>query len=59
MKGRAILDVCDESGVREMSLLQRTDKALFRKLDDAAGELLLFSITADGKRITAIEPRAQ
>ena len=59
MKGRAMLDVCDESGVREMSLLQRTDRALFRRLDDAAGELLLFSITADGRRITAIEPRAQ
>jgi SAM-dependent methyltransferase len=59
LKGRALIDVCDESGVRELQLLQRTDKALFKHLDDCAGEPLLYRIEVDDKRITSIEPRVE
>jgi hypothetical protein len=51
-KGRALLDSCDATGVRELSMLERVDRAYFRKLGDSAGELLIERWTLDGDRIT-------
>ncbi len=56
-RGRALLDVCDENGVRELAYLQRTDKALFRSLGDTAGEPWIFEVEVEGRRITALERR--
>lgn len=55
-KGRALLDVCDASGVRVLTLLQRTDRALFRRLADFAGEDPLVRIEATGARVDSIAP---
>ena len=57
LKGRALLDACDESGVRELSLLERTDKRLFKRLDRAAGEPLIFDVEVDERRIIALSQR--
>ena len=56
LKGRALLDVCDASGVRELALLERTDKAMFKRLD-RAGEVSVVDVDADGERIQRIAPR--
>src|SRR5262249_31723078 len=53
-RGRAELEVCDVSGVRALDFLQRTDKALYKELDDTAGEPLLFDGVVEGRRITRL-----
>jgi SAM-dependent methyltransferase len=58
-KGRAALDVCDASGVRELSFLERTDKTLFKRLDRAAHEPLLRELGVDGDRATVIRERGR
>lgn len=54
-KGRALLDSCDASGVRELAILERLDKRYFRRLADSAGEVLIERWTLDGNRIIARE----
>lgn len=44
-RGRALLDLCDSSGVRETPLLQRTDKALFKDLKKSVGVVRFFGET--------------
>jgi SAM-dependent methyltransferase len=56
-RGRGFLEVCDAEGVRELDLLQRTDKALFKELEDMAGKPLLFDATIEGKRLCALTRR--
>ncbi|MEM8709640.1 MAG: small ribosomal subunit Rsm22 family protein [Planctomycetota bacterium] len=52
-RGRALLDLCDESGVREASLLQRTDKALFKDLKKSTGVVRFFC--DDGPTVQPLE----
>lgn len=56
-KGRALLDVCDESGVRALPLLERLDKQLFKRLDRNTHEPLLAQLEVGEKGITAIRER--
>lgn len=56
-RGRAQLDVCDESGVRVLDFLQRTDRTLFRELGDSSDTLRDFDADIEGTRITALRPR--
>ena len=56
-RGRAFLEVCDASGVRELDLLQRADRALFKELEDMAGKPLLFDARIEGKRIVELTRR--
>jgi hypothetical protein len=58
-RGRAELEVCDVSGVHSLDTLQRFDKALYKQLDDVAGEPWLFDMTVEGKRIVRLERRAR
>jgi hypothetical protein len=54
LKGRARLDACSAEGVRELSLLERTDRSLFKRLDRSAGEVLLFDVVEEAGRISAL-----
>jgi hypothetical protein len=56
-RGRAELEVCDAAGVHARDFLQRTDKALFARLADVAGEPWLFDARAEGRRLADIVPR--
>lgn len=49
-KGRVLLDLCDAEGVEARPMLKRSDKALFKALKDAAGEVVLME--RDGDRLT-------
>ncbi len=53
-KGYAKVFSCDAAGVAELTLQQRTDKALFKELKRADGPLL-YRWTRDGDRITAAQ----
>jgi SAM-dependent methyltransferase len=55
LKGRAVLDVCDERGVREVTLLERTDPALYRRLERSAGEPLVLDLELEGQRVVRAE----
>lgn len=56
-RGRAQFELCDASGVTQADFLQRTDKQLFKALDDVAGEPWLFDATLEGRRVTALTRR--
>jgi len=56
-RGRAECELCDASGVHAVDYLQRSDKQLFKKLEDVAGEPWLFDATLEGKRVTSIVRR--
>jgi SAM-dependent methyltransferase len=56
-RGRAEFELCDASGVRRVDFLQRTDKQLFKALDDVAGEPWLFDATLEERRVTALKRR--
>jgi SAM-dependent methyltransferase len=56
-RGRAEFELCDAHGVRHVDFLQRTDKKLFKELDDVAGEPWLFDATLEGRRVTALTRR--
>lgn len=56
LKGNALLDVCDERGVHEMRMLERSDKALFKRFS-RVGEPWIVDIAGDGTRIEEIKPR--
>lgn len=57
-RGRAEFELCAASGVAAVDFLQRTDKALYKTFDDWAGELPLFDATVEGRRASALKPRA-
>lgn len=56
-RGRAFLEVCDAEGLRALDVLQRTDKALYKELDDMAGKPLLFDATIEGRRLVRLARR--
>jgi SAM-dependent methyltransferase len=56
-RGRAELELCDERGLHALDYLQRTDKALFKALDDVAGDPWLVDAVHDGRRISAMKRR--
>ena len=56
-RGRAEFELCAASGVAHVDFLQRTDKQLFKALDDVAGEPWLFDATLEGRRVTALTRR--
>jgi SAM-dependent methyltransferase len=56
-RGRAEFELCDASGVAHVDFLQRTDKQLFKALDDVGGEPWLFDATLAGRRVTALRRR--
>ena len=56
-RGRAQFELCDVSGVQAADFLQRTDKKLFKALEDVAGEPWLFDATLEGRRVTALTRR--
>ena len=56
-RGRAELELCDADGVRSVDYLQRSDRRLFKELDDVAGESWLIDATLAGTRVTAIVRR--
>lgn len=53
-KGKVQLDRCDASGVRTVSLLARDAPQLFRMLEDAAGERLVFRFQESGDRVKPV-----
>jgi SAM-dependent methyltransferase len=53
-KGYAKVFSCDATGVAELTLQQRTDKALFKELKRASGPLL-YRWSREGDRITAAQ----
>lgn len=56
-RGRGFLEVCDADGLRELDLLQRADKALFKELEDMAGKPLLFDAKIEGRRLVELTRR--
>jgi SAM-dependent methyltransferase len=56
-RGRAQLLLCRAEGLDEVDFLQRTDKRLFKALDDVAGEPWLLDATIEGRRVTALARR--
>jgi SAM-dependent methyltransferase len=56
-RGRAELELCRAEGVATVDFLQRTDKALFKALDDVPGVPWLFDAAVEGRRITALARR--
>ena len=50
-RGRALLDTCEAVGVREETLLQRLDKALFKALDRERVETII--VEREGDTIVA------
>ncbi len=50
LKGRALLECCDASGVATRTLFERDAKPLFKRLD-RSGELLLADMRSEGERI--------
>lgn len=57
LKGRALVDACSAEGVESLSLLERTDRALFKSLEHASNEPRVWRIERDGPRIRSVEPR--
>lgn len=55
LKGRALLEVCDASGLATRTLFERDAKKLFKRLD-RSGELLLADVRCDGERIVEFTP---
>ena len=56
-RGRAELELCRAEGVVSVDFLQRTDKRLFKALDDVPGEPWLFAATIEGQRATVLARR--
>lgn len=56
-RGRAEFTLCDADGVRSVDYLQRSDKQLFKALDDVSGEPWLFDATLEGTRLKALVRR--
>jgi SAM-dependent methyltransferase len=56
-RGRAEFSVCRAEGVAEVDFLQRTDKPLFKALEDVAGSPWIFDATITDGRITRLERR--
>jgi SAM-dependent methyltransferase len=56
-RGRAQFELCDSCGVRHVDFLQRSDKRLFKAMEDVAGEPWLFDATLEGRRVTALTRR--
>lgn len=56
-RGRAEFELCDADGVRRVDYLQRSDKALYKRLEDVAGEPWLFDATLEGRRVKALARR--
>jgi SAM-dependent methyltransferase len=54
-RGRAELEICRAEGVAAVDFLQRTDKRLFKELEDAAGRPWIFDATVEDGRITALD----
>ncbi|HEX6883183.1 MAG TPA: small ribosomal subunit Rsm22 family protein [Planctomycetota bacterium] len=54
-RGRAQLTICRAEGVEEVDFLQRTDKRLFKELEDVAGTPWIFAATIEDGRITRLE----
>jgi len=55
LKGRALLECCDASGVAARTLFERDAKPLFKRLD-RSGELLLADVRCEGERIVEFTP---
>lgn len=55
LKGRALLDVCDSSGLREHTLFERDARKLFKRLD-RSGAILLAEVRAEGQRLIEFNP---
>lgn len=55
LRGRALLEVCDASGLATRTLFERDAKKLFKRLD-RSGELLLADVRCDGERILEFRP---
>lgn len=56
LKGRAMVDACSHDGVDTWSILERTDKALFKSLDQASNEPRVWRVEVAEKRIQNVEP---
>ena len=56
-RGKALLDVCNDQGVHDLTLLQRTDKRLFKSLESTAGQAWVLDVEREGDRITRVERR--
>jgi hypothetical protein len=56
-RGRAQLELCDASGLSTLDYLQRSDKRLFKALEDVAGEPWLVEARVAGGRIVELERR--
>lgn len=54
-RGRAELTICRAEGVEAVDFLQRTDKPLFKALEDVAGDPWIFDATIEHGRITRLE----
>ena len=52
-KGRVLLDLCDADGVRQVQMLQRSDKALFKALKETEGETVVLEV--DGRSVRRVD----
>lgn len=52
-KGAARLDVCRETGVKDLRFLQRLDKAAYKRLAEPAGERFFWDVEAENGRVRA------
>ena len=59
LKGRAVIDVCDASGLHARTLLERTDRDLFRRLAKGGGEPRVLDLELEGARIVRATPRGE
>ena len=55
LKGRALLECCDASGVATRALFERDAKPLFKRLD-RSGELLVADVRCEGERLVEFRP---
>jgi hypothetical protein len=59
LKGRAVIDVCDASGLHARTLLERTDRDLFRRLAKGGGEPRVLDLELEGGRVVRATPRGE
>lgn len=55
LKGRALLDCCDATGVHSRTLFERDAKKLFKRLD-RSGEILVADARVEGERLHEFRP---
>jgi hypothetical protein len=55
-RGLARLHACTAEGLRELELLERTDRGLFKALKKEALDTMTFRFTTEGRRIHDAEP---